>query len=100
MANHIISKAFKRYLRTVLPHPHVERIVQKEICQQRADYSPLRRPLLPSAEGAVSHLNRRFQPPFDIEHHPLAFGVFPYRPHQEFPINVIEIGRASAMERV
>jgi hypothetical protein len=41
VTNHIISKAFERNMRTVLLHPHVERIVQKEICQQRADYSTL-----------------------------------------------------------
>ena len=90
MANHIIGKPFERDVRVVLPHPHIERIVQEEIRQERADYSSLWGPLLPTALSAVSHLNRRSQPPFDIEHHPFTVGMFPYRPHQEVMIDCIK----------
>jgi hypothetical protein len=40
MADHIIGITLERDGRMVPPHPHIERVMQKEIRQERADYSP------------------------------------------------------------
>lgn len=90
MANYIVGKSLEWCLRMIPPHPHVERIVQKEIGKQGADYSSLWRPFLPAAQRAIYHLNRRFQPPFNVEDYPVTFGMFPHRPHQELMVNIIE----------
>jgi hypothetical protein len=90
MTNHIVSKSLEWYLRIISPHPHIERVVQKEIGQQGADDSSLRCPFLPAAKGTIWHLNRRFQPSPDVENHPIAVGVFPYRSHQKFMVNAVK----------
>jgi hypothetical protein len=42
----------------------------------------LRRALLTRDQLAVLLLHWRFQPPLDVENHPLFLGVFLYRPYQ------------------
>jgi len=39
VANRIIGIALERYVREVPAHPHIERIVKKEIRQEGADYA-------------------------------------------------------------
>jgi len=40
--NYVIGVAFKRQHREMLSHPLVKRLVQKQVCQQWTNYSPLR----------------------------------------------------------
>src|SRR5271170_23129 len=46
VANRIVGIALERYVREIPAHPHIERIVKKEIRQERADNPTLRRPSL------------------------------------------------------
>ena len=63
--------------------PHIERLRQEEMRQQRARDPALWRPLLPRDQGAVGHLHGGFQPPLDVQHHPWAVGVLLHRPPQK-----------------
>jgi hypothetical protein len=40
-------------------HPAIERVVQKEIGEQRTDHAPLRRAARPLFQGAIRPLHRR-----------------------------------------
>src|SRR5205814_6918290 len=90
MHDGIISEALKRQLPILLRHPPIKRIVQKQIGQQRADDTALRRALLTRNQLAVLFLHWRFQPPLDVENYPLFFGVFLHRPYQQILRDVVE----------
>src|ERR1035438_4115523 len=45
MRNRIIGVPFERQMRILTPHPHIEHIMQKQICQQWRDDPALRRAL-------------------------------------------------------
>ena len=55
--------------------PSNSRIMQKQIRQQGANDSPLRRPLFPRDKLAVWHLYRRCQPALDVQHDPLLVSI-------------------------
>jgi hypothetical protein len=64
VANRIVGIALERYVREIPAHPHIERIMKKEICQEGLITPPCGVPLsrptrLPSAicTGAFSHLS-------------------------------------------
>src|SRR5688572_1419481 len=61
----------------VAPHPEIERVVQKQICQQGADDSSLRSAFLTLQQISLFILRRRFQPPLNVEFHPPLLRVFP-----------------------
>ena len=67
VTNGIVRVSLERDVRIVLRHPHVERVVQEQVCQQRANDSALWRARLPRHDAAVLHLHRRLQPALDIE---------------------------------
>jgi hypothetical protein len=52
--------------RKASPHPGVERIVQEQVGEQRADDSTLRRALRPLLPGAIWSLQRRTKPPRNV----------------------------------
>ena len=76
----------------VPPHPHVERVVEKEIGQERTDDPALRRSPFPADEAAIRHLNGRSQPSFEVKQHPRAVRMLAHRPHQQVPVDIIEEG--------
>jgi hypothetical protein len=41
-------------------------------------------------QAAIFHLHRGFQPSFDVEKHPFAIGMFPYRPHQKLMVDAVK----------
>src|SRR5690349_6585370 len=70
VADRIIGIALEGDARMVPPHPHVERVMEKEIRQEGTDDPALRRSSFPADEAAVRHLNGRSQPSFEVEQHP------------------------------
>src|SRR5450631_1230457 len=60
VANRIIGIALERYVREVPAHPHIERIVKKEIRQEGADDPTLWRPSFSPDEPPVRHPHRGF----------------------------------------
>ena len=90
MYDGIIGETLEQQLRIPLRHPSIKGIMQKQIGQQRADDSALRRALLTRDQLSVLLLHWRFQPAFDIENHPPLRGVFLYRPQKKILIQVVE----------
>ena len=80
VTNPIIGVPLKWNLRILPLHPSIERIMQKEIRKQGTDHPSLRRPFIPMNQAAIIQLRRSLQPSFDVEKHPFAIGMFPYRP--------------------
>ena len=68
----------------------IERIMEKEICEQRRDRRPLWGTTLPLLQGAVGVLYRCFQPPLNVQHHPFLVGVRLHRLDDEVMRNVVE----------
>src|ERR1700680_1928492 len=66
----MMSSALERNVRRGPRHPHVERLVQKQVRQQGTDDTTLRRSRCPRDDAAVLHLHRRLQPALDVEQHP------------------------------
>jgi hypothetical protein len=73
--------------RMVPLHPDVERVMQKEIRQDRAYHPTLWRSSLPLDEAPILHLYGCLQPTFDVQKHPWAIPVFADRAHQQLGIN-------------
>ncbi len=92
MANSIIGIALERDVRMVPLHPHVERIVEKEVSQDRANHPTLRRPSVSADKAPVRHLHRRFQPSLDVHQHPRAIRVLAHRPHEQIRVYAVEEG--------
>ena len=70
-------------------HPYVERVVQKEIGNGRADDPALQAtPLSRAMDFHRRHLHGRFQPSFDVEKHPRAIRV---------PLRTARISSAESM---
>ncbi len=92
VAYRIIGIALEGNARMVPTHPHVERVMEKEIRQEGTDDPALRRSSFPADEAAIRHLNGRSQPSFEVEQHPRAVRMLAHRPHQQLPIDIIEEG--------
>lgn len=63
-------------------HPGIERIMQEEMSQERADTTPLRDPLAPLDEGAILALHRGLDPPCHLQEDPWTGRVRAERPQQ------------------
>jgi len=72
VTNRIIRIALEWNVRVISRHPHVERVVQEQVRQQRADDTSLRRPRRARHDAFIFQLHRRLQPAFDVEQHPCA----------------------------
>src|SRR5262252_2965180 len=57
VADRIIGITFERDARMVPPHPPVERVMKKEVGQERTDDPSLRRSSLPADKTAIRHLD-------------------------------------------
>src|SRR5271165_4756568 len=67
VAYRIIGIALEGDARMVPTHPHVERVMEKEIRQEGTDDPALRRSSFSADEAAICHLNRRSQPSFEVK---------------------------------
>ena len=92
VADRIIGIALEGDARMVPTHPHVERVMEKEIRQEGTDDPALRRSSFPADQAAIRHLNGRSQPSFEVKQHPRAVRVLAHRPHQQLPVDIIEEG--------
>jgi len=72
VTNGIVRVPLEPNVRIVSRHPRVERIVQEQVCKERADDPTLRRSRCARPDAAVLHLHRRLQPALDVEQHPRA----------------------------
>src|SRR4029077_19071582 len=92
MTNGVIRVALERDVRTPSRHPHVERIVQKQIRQDGA-YDPALRSSRHSRHDAVIfQLDRSLRPALDIEQHPRLVRMTTNRPEHQLPIDAVKIG--------
>ena len=87
MADRIVCVAFKGNGRMAPAHPRIKRIVQKQIGQQWADDTTLRRATLPGLERSIRQQNRGLQPSVQVEHHPALGGLGLDRAHQQVVID-------------
>src|SRR3954468_18768571 len=92
MTNDVIRVALERDVRTGSRHPHVERIMQKQIRQGGAYDSALRSSRHSRHDAAILHLYRSLQPALDIEQHPRLVRMTTDRPKHQLPIDAVEIG--------
>ncbi len=90
VTNPIIGISLEWNLRILSLHPRIERIMQKEIRKQGTDHPSLRSPFIPMNQAAIFQLHRGFQPSLDVEKHPFAIGMFPYRPHQKIMVDIVK----------
>ena len=86
----VVRVALEWNVRIGSRHPHVERVMQKQVRQQRTDYTSLRRSCGARNNAAVLHLLRRFQPALDVEQHPRAVCMMTDSPEQQLPIDAVE----------
>jgi hypothetical protein len=82
MHDGIIGEPLKRIVRILHRHPPIKSIVQKQIRQQRADHTALRRAFLSRDQPTVLLLHWRLQPALDVECDPLFGSVLLYCPKQ------------------
>src|SRR5271157_3124989 len=85
----IICVPTPREIRDCPLDPKVERIVQEEIGEDRADYAPLRGSTQPLNELAV-FFHRRHSPSFDVEQRPFALYVLPDRLQQKIMRKIVK----------
>ena len=67
VTNDVIRVALERDVRKRSRHPHIERIMQKQIRQDGAYDPSLRGACRARHDAAVLHLHRSLQPAFDVE---------------------------------
>src|SRR5215472_14352392 len=72
-------------------HPRIERIVQEQVCKERADDPTLRRSRCARHDAAVLHLHRRLQPALEVEQHPCAVRMMTDCLEQQLPIDTVEV---------
>src|SRR6516225_4103908 len=92
VTNGIVRVPLERNVRIGSRHPRVERIVQEQVCKERADDPTLRRSCCARHDTAVLHLHRSLQPALDVEQHPPTVRMMPDRLKQPLPIDAVEIG--------
>src|SRR5215469_8319390 len=86
----VVSVALEGNVRVMFLHPFIEYIMQKQVRKQWTDDRPLRSAFSRFHSRAIRQPHRHRQPSFDVEQHPRTVGVFAYRSHHEFMIDVIE----------
>src|SRR3984893_1394616 len=92
MTNGVIPVALERDVRTPSRHPHVERIMQKQIRQDGAYDPSLRSSRHSWHDAAIFHLHRGLQPALDVEQHPRLVRMTTDRFEYQLPIDAVEIG--------
>jgi len=64
--------------------------MQKQIRQERTDYTPLRRPRRTRNNAPILHLLRCLQPALNVEQHPRAIRMMADGLEQQLPIDAVE----------
>ena len=90
MDDDIVRIPLEREMLPLLQHPQIERVVQKQVCQQWANDTALRSATFPRRQVALFILCRRFQPALDVEDDPFILRVFPNCLHQQVMVDVVE----------
>src|SRR5947208_4487663 len=90
VTNGIVRIPLERDMRKASPHPHVERVVQEQVRQERADHPSLRRPRRARHDVAVLHLHRRLQPALDVQQHPWTVSMMTDGLEPKLPIDATE----------
>src|SRR5260370_27128082 len=91
MTNGVIRVALERDERTGSRHPHVERIMQKQIRQGGAYDPSLRSSRHSRHDAAILHLYRSLQPALNVEQHPRTVRMPTDRPEHQLPIDAVEV---------
>src|SRR5439155_22092935 len=80
MDDDVVRIPLERQMKPTPSHPQIERVVQKQISQQSADDTALRRATFTLPPMSLFMLRRRFQPRPDPECDPPVFGVLLFCP--------------------
>ena len=86
----IVGETLERAARELPGHPRIERVVHEQVRQDRRNRRPLRGSLVSLHKRAVRALQRRFQPPLDVQQHPAAVGDRLHRTNHELPGHGVE----------
>ena len=92
MTNGVIRVTLERDVREGSLHPHIERIMQEQICQDGAYNPALRSSCRARHDAAIFQLNRSLQPALDIEQNPRTVRMMTNCLEHQLPINAVEIG--------
>src|ERR1700704_284215 len=90
VTNDIVRVPLEWDMRKGPHHPHVERVMQEQICQGGTDDPSLRRSRHSRHDAAILHLHGSLQPALDIEQHPQTVRVMTNRLEQKLPIDAVE----------
>src|SRR5664279_4996327 len=90
MHNDVVCITFKWVGWKVPAHPHVEGMMQVEVCEQRADNSSLRSTFHSCCYTAICLFYSCFQPAFYIQQHPLFLCVMLHHLHHPFVADIIK----------
>jgi len=86
----VVGVALEWAARMLAGHPNVERVVHEQVRQDRRNGRSLRRSSRALNQDAVRVLQRRCQPPLDIQQHPGAVGHRLHRADDEVPRHLVE----------
>src|SRR5947207_1164993 len=86
----IIRIPTPRKVRVRPRHPEIERVMQEQVRQNRADNTTLRGATLSLSLRTVFMLHGRRQPSFDVEPRPFACHMLPNSPQQKFVVDIVK----------
>jgi hypothetical protein len=86
----VISIPTPRKVRVRPRHPEIERVMQEQVRQNRADNTTLRGATLSLSLRPVFVFHGRRQPSFDVEQRPFACHMLPDSPQQKFVVDIVE----------
>src|SRR5215471_3645664 len=90
MDDYIVSVPLEWNAQEIPSHPHVERIMQEEIGEQRTDNPALWRAFRPLFQGPAWLLHGGAEPPCDVETDPRQLSVVRNGALHQFPVQTIK----------
>ena len=88
--DHVIDIPFEADAGELPGHPRIERVMQKQVGQDRRHGRPLRGPPIPGLRDPIGPDQWCPQPTGDIQHHPRRWGVCSHRLEQQLMIDAVE----------
>src|SRR5690242_11089211 len=92
VTDRVVGIALEGNARMTPFHPHIERIMQKKICQDGTYNPALWRPPFPYDEATIGHLHGCFQPSLDVQQHPRTVRMLADCPHKQICLDTVEKG--------
>src|SRR5690349_22805108 len=90
VTDRVVGIALEGNARMTPFHPHIERIMQKKICQDGTYNPALWRPPFPYDEATIGHLHGCFQPSLDVQQHPRTVRMLADCSHKQICLDTVE----------